>query len=71
MKIIKTIFAAMAAVALVASCEKQEPSSFYSIQVILPSTGNYPIGYSYANESSDSLKFVSYSPWKIEQTAGD
>ena len=61
----------MAAVALVASCEKQEPSSFYSIQVILPSTGNYPIGYSYANESSDSLKFVSYSPWKIEQTAGD
>lgn len=71
MKIIKTIFAAMAAVALVASCEKQEPSSFYSIQVILPSTGNYPIGYSYANESSDSLKFVSYSPWKIEQTEGD
>ena len=71
MKIIKTIFAAMAAVALVASCEKQEPSSFYSIQVILPSTGNYPIGYKYANESSDSLKFVSYSPWKIEQTAGD
>lgn len=71
MKIIKTIFAAMAAVALVASCEEQEPSSFYSIQVILPSTGNYPIGYSYANESSDSLKFVSYSPWKIEQTAGD
>ena len=61
----------MAAVALVASCEKQEPSSFYSIQVILPSTGNYPIGYSYANESSDSLKFVSYSPWKIVQTEGD
>ena len=61
----------MAAVALVASCEKQEPSSFYSIQVILPYTGNYPIGYSYANESSDSLKFVSYSPWKIVQTEGD
>lgn len=71
MKIIKTIFAAMAAVALVASCEKQEPSSFYSIQVILPSTGNYPIGYKYANEYSDSLKFLSYSPWKIEQTEGD
>lgn len=71
MKIIKTIFAAMAAVALVASCEEQEPSSFYSIQVALPHTGNYPIGYKYANESSDSLKFVSYSPWKIEQTAGD
>ena len=61
----------MAAVTLVASCEKQEPSSFYSIQVILPYTGNYPIGYSYANESSDSLKFVSYSPWKIVQTEGD
>lgn len=71
MKIIKTIFAAMAAVALVASCEKQEPSSFYSIQVALPSTGNYPIGYKYANEYSDSLKFLSYSPWKIEQTEGD
>ena len=71
MKIIKTIFAAMAAVALVASCEKQEPSSFYSIQVALPHTGNYPIGYRYANESSDSLKFLSYSPWKIEQTEGD
>lgn len=71
MKIIKTIFAAMAAVALVASCEEQEPSSFYSIQVALPHTGNYPIGYSYANESSDSLKFLSYSPWKIEQTEGD
>lgn len=71
MKIIKTIFAAMAAVALVASCEKQEPSSFYSIQVALPHTGNYPIGYKYANEYSDSLKFLSYSPWKIEQTEGD
>ena len=61
----------MAAVALVASCEKQEPSSFYSIQVALPHTGNYPIGYKYANEYSDSLKFLSYSPWKIEQTEGD
>ena len=71
MKIIKTIFAAMAAVALVASCEEQEPSSFYSIQVALPHTGNYPIGYKYANEYSDSLKFLSYSPWKIEQTEGD
>lgn len=71
MKIIKTIFAAMAAVALVASCEKQEPSSFYSIQVALPHTGNYPIGYKYANEYSDSLKFLSYSPWKIEQTEGE
>lgn len=71
MKIIKTIFAAMAAVALVASCEEQEPSSFYSIQVALPHTGNYPIGYRYANEYSDSLKFLSYSPWKIEQTEGD
>ncbi len=71
MKIIKTIFAAMAAVALVASCEEQEPSSFYSIQVALPHTGNYPIGYKYANEYSDSLKFLSYSPWKIEQTEGN
>lgn len=71
MKIIKTIFAAMAAVALVASCEEQEPSSFYSIQVALPHTGNYPIGYKYANEYSDSLKFLSYSSWKIEQTEGD
>ena len=71
MKIIKTIFAAMAAVALVASCEEQEPSSFYSIQVALHHTGNYPIGYKYANEYSDSLKFLSYSPWKIEQTEGD
>ena len=71
MKIIKTIFAAMAAVALVTSCEEQEPSSFYSIQVALPHTGNYPIGYKYANEYSDSLKFLSYSPWKIEQTEGD
>lgn len=71
MKIIKTIFAAMAAVALVASCEEQGPSSFYSIQVALPHTGNYPIGYKYANEYSDSLKFLSYSPWKIEQTEGD
>lgn len=71
MKIIKTIFAAMAAVALVASCEEQEPSSFYSIQVALPHTGNYPIGYKYANEYYDSLKFLSYSPWKIEQTEGD
>lgn len=71
MKIIKTIFAAMAAVALVASCEEQEPSSFYRIQVALPHTGNYPIGYKYANEYSDSLKFLSYSPWKIEQTEGD
>lgn len=71
MKIIKTIFAAMAAVALVASCEEQKPSSFYSIQVALPHTGNYPIGYKYANEYSDSLKFLSYSPWKIEQTEGD
>lgn len=71
MKTIKSILATLAIVSLAASCDKAEPSSFYAIQVALPATGDYPIGYAYADETADSLKFLSYSPWKISQTAGD
>ena len=36
MKIIKTIIAASALAATLASCDKAEPTSYYTIQVALP-----------------------------------
>ena len=71
MKNIKTIIAASALAATLASCDKAEPTSYYTIQVALPSTGGYPIGYAYATDMADSLKFLSTSPWKIEHVDGD
>ena len=71
MKIIKTIFAALSVAALVASCDKAEPTSIYRIEILSPATGEIPVRYLYANSGSDSLKFVSYCPWKIELKGGD
>lgn len=71
MKIVKTVLMALSAVALVASCDKAEPTSIYRIDIVSPKTGEIPIRYVYANGADDSLKFVSYCPWKIEQTGGN
>ena len=65
------ILAALAVVLLAVSCEKAEPSSFYSIQVLSPNTADMPFGYVYANEYADSLCFLSYSPWRIDVVDGD
>ena len=65
------ILAALAVVLLAVSCEKAEPSSFYSIQVLSPNTADMPFGYVYANEDADSLCFLSYSPWRIDVVDGD
>lgn len=71
MSIKNYFFAALAVVALAASCDKVDPDSIYGIYINKPTTGNLPFGYSYANETEDSLCFVSYSPWRIEQIEGD
>lgn len=71
MKIIKTIITASVLAATLAACDKAEPTSYYTIQIALPYTGGYPIGYAYATDQADSLKFLSTSPWVIEHINGD
>lgn len=71
MDIKKNIFAALAVVAMAASCDKMDSGSYYGIQIGKPVTADMPFGYAYANETEDSLCFLSYSPWRIELVEGD
>lgn len=71
MKTVRNIVAALAVVSLAVSCDKAEPSAYYGIQVLSPNTSDLPFGYVYANETSDSLCFISYSPWRIDLVDGD
>ena len=50
----------------VTACDKAEPYTQYSISLLKPATGNLPMSFLYANQTSDSLVFYSSEAWEIE-----
>lgn len=72
MKLLKILLSACVAAPMLSSCLGEAENEYHAIQLIKPATDGYPYTNLYANQSSDSIIFTSYSgAWKIELLEGD